>query len=740
MRATERDEFVSNPLYRDFWSTTTGQVGRRTIAALVAAAAVFAAPAVARAGDIAPSVLGQAAADPNSSLPVIVQTRSAPSNAAAVEVNAVTTKSRNAAKDALNRVNDESRRAQSLRQLLAGRLAFLNTAQQNAAALAARAAKSRKKADVTAAQKAAADAAKAAADAKAAQASSDAEQATLLSTQLAASQAQAANQLDLAQSAAAIHWQYSLLPAVSTRVDADDIAVLQSSKDIVAVSPDAMVAPTGDWNPQKWVVSMGARGFWYSQARRSAAGQTPTIAIVDSGVDGTKARDFGGRFLGQVNLTSIAPNSAGDGRGHGTMVASIAAGGNDYRTGSDPDAPILSLDVMNDNGEGRTSDLIAACDWILQHKDQYNIKRRELLAPGRDRLHVPVRSPARRPSSSSGSTASSWSRHPATTPSTARRAVFTTLPASDPFVITVGGVDINDTASVNNDVAAPWSAWGYTNDGFLKPDIVAPGRYIIGAIPLNSTLAATGGQVPSLVPTGYLQLSGTSFAAPMVAAAAAAILAVHPNYTPGQVKGVLMLTANELPAAVPGSVGVGELDMRAATSFTGSPPDPDAGLEPFITSSADGPMFDAASWSSAVQSNASWNSASWSSASWSSASWSSASWSSASWSSASWSSAAWSSASWSSAAWSSASWNSSTSANGLAVNPQDASPGSAAEDDSTQAGGDTSCGTSGSDGTSAGGSSGQAGSPGCTTGDASGSGNDGSSGGADPGSGDPGTG
>jgi serine protease AprX len=47
-------------------------------------------------------------------------------------------------------------------------------------------------------------------------------------------------------------------------------------------------------------------------------------------------------------------------------------------------------------------------------------------------------------------------------------------PGNDPFVITVGAADTNNTLSTSDDFAAPWSAWGYTGDGFMKPDIAPP--------------------------------------------------------------------------------------------------------------------------------------------------------------------------------------------------------------------------------------------------------------------------
>src|SRR5919108_596429 len=226
-------------------------------------------------------------------------------------------------------------------------------------------------------------------------------------------------------------------------------------------------------------------------------------------------------------------------------------------------------------------------------------------------------------------------------------------PGNDPFVITVGASDLNNTPSTAaDDYAAPWSAFGYTLDGFAKPDIGAPGRLLIGPVPAASSMVREHPE--RVTATGYMWMSGTSFAAPVVSGTAALVLGFHPNWTPDQVKGALLLTAQ--PTAAGMALGVGEVNAKAATQVS-SPPNPNLALDQFVGSDgAGGLTFDSASWASTAAANASWNSASWNEASWSSASWANASWNSASWAAASWNSASWAAASWNSASWAAASW------------------------------------------------------------------------------------
>jgi serine protease AprX len=379
--------------------------------------------------------------------------------------------------------------------------------------------------------------------------------------------------------------------------------------------------------------------------------QLPAIAIVDSGVQSSRI-DFNGRVVKQVRITNLLPNSLGDGRGHGTLVAGIAAGSASRYAGAAPTAPIVSLDVMDDNGMALTSDVIAAADWILQNKAAYNIRVANFSLQSStpatfayDPLDAAVE---KLWFNGVVVVAAAGNYGDNGQPTTVAYA-----PGNDPFVITVGASDMNGTPyTAADDFVAPWSAFGYTLDGFAKPDIGAPGRYIVGPVPSTSTMAKEHPE--RVTSSGYMWMSGTSFAAPMVSGSAALVLAYHPNWTPDQVKGALMLTAQ--PTAAGTALGVGELNAKAATLVL-TPPNPNLALNQFVRSDGSGGLaFDSASWANTAQADASWNSASWNSASWANASWANASWNSASWAAASWNSASWAAASWNSASWAAASW------------------------------------------------------------------------------------
>jgi serine protease AprX len=448
---------------------------------------------------------------------------------------------------------------------------------------------------------------------------------------------------------------FSTIDGVAVELTGEEILALAADKHVTAITADARVRLSAAATP-KWPFVTGVNKYWASAF--SSAAPAATIAIVDSGIDASRP-EFAGRIVANVNLTSLPGNSPGDGRGHGTFVAGMAAGDFPGRNGAASRAKIVSLDVMDDNGMARTSDVIAAADWILANKSKYGIRVANFSlhsSVANSFMYDPLDKAVERLWLNNVVViAASGNYGKPDGPSGVPYA-----PGSDPFVITVGASDIGASVRTDDDVAAPWSAYGYTLDGFAKPDLVAPGRYMVGPVSTTATLYAE--RPDHVVEPGYMELSGTSFSAPIVSGIAALILGRHPEYTPDQVKGALMRGAKALPRASYLSVGVGEVNARRSMELQ-NPPNPNRALSAFIvTDTASGaPVFDAASWAAKAKLDASWAAASWSDASWADASWSAASWATASWSDASWATASWAdsataAASWADLSLASASW------------------------------------------------------------------------------------
>jgi serine protease AprX len=690
-------------------SVLWGKGGRNSIVTLVATACVamlvpFAASAQQASSSAATdssastnvyaptSLVSQAQANPQATFNVIVQgADSLDSGQVAQNVATLAADANNQLSDAAKKASDNLQHAQDNAAALAQRV---TNAQANAAALAQKATTSGKRGDQNAA-------------AKAAQAAAQAQQAAT-SAQTAVAQAQSATtsangavgQLAGTILNQQVSNQFSAISGVSATLTGDQINSIVSnpsdaSNGLISITPDSPVYATGaadvsaptppapptppaagpvapggpaaqpksaaaaltGWSStQLWPYASTSAQAWSKDSDPKFASKVPAIAIVDSGIQARS--DFGSRIIASVNMSSLPNNSPGDGRGHGTFVAGIAAGELPGMTGANPAANLVNVDVLTDSGMGLTSDIINACQWILNHKDQYNIRvvnlslNSSITAP----FFIDPLDQAVEQLWFNGIVVVTAAGNYGTgsTPSGVLNS-----PADDPFVITVGAADLNGSVDPSNATMAPWSAWGSTLDGFAKPELSAPGRYMTGPVPTDSTLVSE--RPDAVTSPGYMQLSGTSFAAPVVSGAAANILAQHPDYTPDQVKGALMLTATPLDPSAGAAGGVGVIQAGAAMDAK-HPPNPNQALEQFVKSSgkhgSKGYSFDAQAWAKLAQSNASWNSASWNSASWNSASWNSASWNSASWNSASWNSASWNSASWDSASWDSVSWNS----------------------------------------------------------------------------------
>jgi len=441
---------------------------------------------------------------------------------------------------------------------------------------------------------------------------------------------------------------------VAGEIRAGDLPRLAAQPGLV-ITPDTPVVldrttfkNSGTGSGELWPRAVGVDQLWPPTS--STLGATPTIAFVDSGIDSSR-KDFGDRVLAAVDLSTLPHNSSGDGFGHGTMVAGLAAGSAPSYMGAAPTAGIVSLDVMDDQGEARTSDVIRAAQWILRNKDRYDIRVANFS------LH--------------SSTVSSFRWDPLDKAveklwfagvvvvtsagndgkNSHRPVRMGYAPANDPFVVTVGAVDLNGSTSPDRAVVPSWSSWGYTYDGFAKPELVAPGRAITGPVPSGSTLA-TKKRVITTSSGTYMTLSGTSLAAPIVSGIAADLLALNPKLSPDCVKGALMLGARSLRRVHSLAAGVGEVYAPGAAAAK-RPPNPNLALDSFLVADPSGPglVFDDEAWLEAAQASPVWDAVSWSDG-WAGAAWSVVSWSDVSWSDVSWSDVSWSDVSWSDVSWS----------------------------------------------------------------------------------------
>src|SRR5215218_4056803 len=411
----------------------------------------------------------------------------------------------------------------------------------------------------------------------------------------------------------------------------------------LTITFDAPVKLSGTVTPQLttkhiWPTAAGLKPMW---SNRPASGPMPTIAIVDSGIEKNRADfDMGARVIDDVVITQLEPNSSGDGRGHGTFVAGIAAGSAKDQAGAAPQTNLISLDVMDDNGMARTSDVIAAAEWIYKNRASKNIKVANLSLHSTmpsNFINDPLDKAVEKlwfGGVTVVAAAGNYGRSDG--PSGVPYA-----PGNDPFVITVGAVDLEGSIYAWNHDVPNWSAYGYTKDGFRKPELAAAGRYMIGPVPTGATLRTA--RPENVVNAGYMRLSGTSFSAPVVAGAAALLHMQHPTWTPDQVKGALMQRARYIPDAPLGSAGVGEINAYRSTLLT-SPPNPNGALNKFrklnpLTGMTE---FDGSAWYAAAKASVSWDSVSWSDVSWSDVSWTDVSWSDVSWSDVSWSDVSWS--------------------------------------------------------------------------------------------------
>jgi serine protease AprX len=368
---------------------------------------------------------------------------------------------------------------------------------------------------------------------------------------------------------------------------------LSDDPNVVYISADRQVNAQFDYSEQ----AINAPYAWQLGLDGTGVG----IALVDSGVAKVGDLEQANSHKSRVVYQEIFNGRKGDEYGHGTHVAGILAGNGKSSTGAEytmtfkgvaPNANIIDLEVLDQNGVSTDSAVIKAIHRALDLQAQYNIRVLNLS------LGRPVQESSQLdPLCLAVKTA--WNAGLVVVVSAGnlgRNGYASVLsPGNSPYAITVGAMKTMGTADRGDDQIASYSSKGPTwIDMTLKPDLVAPGNLVTSLLADGSTLARAYPQ--NMMPlssystdkhgkSAYFTLSGTSMATPMVSGAAALMIEQDPTLTPDTVKARLMQTATKnFPATsiaidpVTGitytseydafTVGAGYLDIMGALAST----------------------------------------------------------------------------------------------------------------------------------------------------------------------------
>ena len=512
----------------------------------------------------------------------------------------------------------------------------------------------------------------------------------------------------------------SVIDGMAARVPAVAVDTLRHLPDVAAVTPDAKVqllgtghydAAADGYSMVNTTLATGARAFW----AEGYTGQGVDVALIDSGVAPVDGIDGRGKVIEGPDLSfeSQSPRLADlDTYGHGTHMAGIIAGRDDHvRPGSEagnsqdflgmaPDARIVSIKVADANGATDVSQMLAAIDWVVQHRDTDGLHIGVLnLSFGTDSTQDYLVDPL------AYAAEVAWHKGIVVVAAAGNaghadgsRAPGLADPAYDPYVLAVGAADTNGTVTPMDDSVADFSS-GSRGHRDRSPDLVAPGRSI-ASLRVPGSHADDDFGATATVGTRYFRGSGTSQAAAVVSGAAALILSQRPTATPDEVKSLLTSTAVAIPGVAASAQGSGELDLRRA--LHGLPPnqpqnwrqsngsgslerargsyhvtDQDGvtlkgerdifgrpvrtkllARELWTESAWDGGDWNGSTWTGDRFVGPLWSKGhSWSGVDWSGHSWSGHSWSDQQWGGHSWSGHSWSGVSWEGHSWSGHSWS-----------------------------------------------------------------------------------
>ena len=458
-------------------------------------------------------------------------------------------------------------------------------------------------------------------------------------------------------------------------------------------------ASSDPYSMQNVTAGDGVQAWWNA----GYTGKGVDVAVIDTGVSPVPGLNSPGKVINgpDLSLESQNPNLEYlDTNGHGTFMAGLIAG-NDGQPGGyrgvAPDARIVSLKVGVADGGTDVSQVIAAIDWVVQHRNDNGMNIRVLnLSYGTNSnqsYNVDPLAYAVEQAWKAGIVVVAAGGNTGFQSGASAQGLAD--PGYDPQILSVGGADTMGTASPWDDQVASYSANAAScSNGCRAPDLIAPGTHLQGLRVPGSYIDQNNSA--GVLSDRYFRGSGTSEAAAFVSGAAADLLQRSPQLTPDQVKQMLTSSCDKLSGYNWKQQGCGELDMskllgasvpsvfasqqyNAPAAGTGSleasrgtdhismngvvlQGEQDVFGMPFNSAAmaaleAAGRSWSGGNWNGSSWSGSSWSGSSWSGSSWSGSSWSGSSWSGSSWSGNSWSGSSWSGSSWSGSSWSGSSWS-----------------------------------------------------------------------------------
>jgi serine protease AprX len=323
---------------------------------------------------------------------------------------------------------------------------------------------------------------------------------------------------------------------------------------------------------------------------RGITGQGVTVAIIDTGVksftafknktNGNERLIESKSFAGEVDIET-GEYTKTDENGHGTHLAGIIADSTVTQTtdgrisynGIAPDVNLLIVKAFNKQGESSYMDIIRSVEYVIENKDIYDIKVLNLSFSAKpssyywdDPLNQVIMQAWR-----AGITVV------AAAGNNGSEAMTIGVPGNLPYVITVGATSDNYTPfDLDDDFITNFSGAGPTYEGFVKPEIVAPGGHIKGFLGTSAYIKKqyamydkTSGNSKT-----YFELSGTSQATAITSGIVALMLQHNPDLSPDTIKCRLLDTArtaitdeNQLAYSV-FQQGAGLVDAIAAIDST----------------------------------------------------------------------------------------------------------------------------------------------------------------------------